>query len=99
MQQCYPVAQKQLLQSIRFSFYGKLNPPSRTRTHNMERHDECEVRYRKLVGRCDVFVASLCYALTWAGIVGCVMKAHTEKLYNAPRLYRGQKTCFSATAL
>ena len=41
--------------------------------------DECEVRYRKLVGHCGVLVASLCYALTWAGMVGCVMQPATEK--------------------
>ena len=66
MQQCYPVAKT--IASVD-SFYGKLNPISRTRTKNMERHDECEVRYRKLVGRCGVFAVSLCYAVTWAGIV------------------------------
>ena len=38
----------------------KMYPRLRTRPQNTGIHDECEVRYRKLVGRYRVFAARVC---------------------------------------
>ena len=88
-QQHYPVVKNCFGQNICFSLSGKLNRPSWTCTQNMG---------NSLSQNIVAWLSIHCYALTWAGIVGCGVSWNrpqrnliTYLAYNADRKHASRR--------